>query len=290
MAVRAIKFYRALLIPILFFVMAASASGQAAATNSRIETGQISDKSVAAVLPYQILLPSDYHKSDKRYPVLYLLHGLRGHYSDWLSKTNLARYAEKYSLIIVTPEGNNSWYTNSVSDPKQKYEDYIIKDLIPEIDGRYRTIADRHGRAIAGLSMGGYGAIKLGLKFRSLFAFVGSLSGALKAARWTEQDLKNFPFVIESLKTVFGSQEDPSRAANDPYELIKGAKSPMPYFYLDCGTSDALLGNAREFTALLAEQKIAYEYRELPGEHNWAYWDKQIQTLLEVLEPILKIE
>lgn len=275
---------------LLVVAVAASTLAQAPASQPRIAAGHINGKAVAAQLPYQVLLPIDYYKSEKRYPVLYLLHGLRDHYTAWLSKTNLADFAEKYELIIVTPEGNDGWYSNNVSDANQKYEDYVIKELIPEIDSRFRTIADRHGRAIAGLSMGGYGALKLGIKYGSRFAFAGSLSGALKATQWKQDDLKRFPTLYDELKKIFGEENNPSRAENDPYELIKNAKGALPYFYIDCGTSDFLISNSREFVALLAEKKFPYEYRELPGEHNWAYWNKQIKALLQVLEPVLQVK
>jgi len=282
------RFRRTVLAQLLIVAAAVAAAAQSPVSQPRIVLGEINGKSVAAQLPYKVLLPVDYYKSERRYPVLYLLHGLRGHYTDWLSKTNLAEYAEKYELIIVTPEGNDAWYSNSVVDANQKYEDYIIKELIPEIDSHFRTISDRHGRAIAGLSMGGYGALKLGIKYGSLFAFTGSLSGALRATQWGPDDLKGFPNLYDSLKKIFGEPGDPSRAANDPYELIKNAKGTLPYFYLDCGTSDILVSNSRDFVALLVANKIPYEYRELPGEHNWAYWDKQIKALLQVLEPVLQ--
>ena len=147
--------------------------------NGRVETVRFQSKLVGTVLPYNVILPADYDKSrTTRYPVLYLLHGLMGHYPDWVSRSNVADYAARYRLIVVMPEGNDSWYTNSVTVATDKYETYILDELIPDVQQRYRTIAARYGRAIAGLSMGGYGAIKFGLKSPQTFVFAASMSGA----------------------------------------------------------------------------------------------------------------
>src|SRR5207248_10367596 len=105
----------------------------------------------------------------RRYPVIYLLHGFGGHYNNWTDKTKVAQYAKQYGFLIVTPEGADGWYTDSVSAPNDRYESYIIQELIPEIDKTYRTLADRDHRAVAGLSMGGYGSVKFGLKYPDRF-------------------------------------------------------------------------------------------------------------------------
>lgn len=154
--------------------------------NARVETVRLQSKLVNATLPYNVILPPDYDTARAtRYPVLYLLHGLAGHYSDWLSKTNVADYAAEYRIIVVTPEGNDSWYSDSATD---KYESYILQELLPDVQQRYRTIEARYGRAIAGLSMGGYGAIKFGLKSPQTFVFAASMSGAFGATRWADKD------------------------------------------------------------------------------------------------------
>ncbi|MGB7207744.1 MAG: alpha/beta hydrolase-fold protein [Pyrinomonadaceae bacterium] len=127
--------------------------------------GKLASKLMAREMPYRVVLPEGYSKnSTDRFPVVFLLHGLTGHYNNWTDRTKLTSYAQKHRFIIVTPEGNDGWYTDSVSTPNDKYESYIIQELIPEIDKSYRTLADRKNRAIAGLSMGGYGGLKFGLK------------------------------------------------------------------------------------------------------------------------------
>ena len=263
----------------------ATASGSV--PSASVETIQFQSKLTNATLPYNVILPPDYRGSRAtRYPVLYLLHGFGGHYSDWVTRTNVADYAAQYRMIVVMPEGNNGWYTDSAGVASDKYESYILKELIPDVQKRYRTIEARYGRAVAGLSMGGYGALKFGLKTPETFAFVGSLSGALSAPAWTEDDLKNLKAIRDSVFSVFGSVGSETRKANDIYEMTRGLSAArvaaLPYIYLDCGTEDFLIGLNQQFAALLREKKIPHEYRELPGDHNWAYWDQQVQEVLKI--------
>src|SRR6266699_6773087 len=113
---------------------------------------------------YRVIIPRDY-ATGGRVPVIYLLHGLYGDYQNWDTRTGLENYVQNFHLLIVMPDADDSWYTNSATIPADKFEDYIATDLISEIDEKYRTIGERHARAIAGLSMGGYGAVKLGMKY-----------------------------------------------------------------------------------------------------------------------------
>ena len=104
------------------------------AANGRVETVRLQSKLVNKTLPYNVILPPDYHTSRaSRYPVLYLLHGLTGHYSDWLTKTNIADYAAEYRIIVVMPEGNDGWYTDSSIVATDKYESYILQELLPDV-------------------------------------------------------------------------------------------------------------------------------------------------------------
>src|ERR1043165_7140794 len=166
-------FFKLLLPVAVIAVAVATADAQRAS----IETVQLQSKLINATLPYDVILPPGYRASTTtRYPVLYLLHGWGGHYTDWLTRTNVADYAAQYRMIVGMPEIND------------KYESYILKELMPDADKRYRTIQSRYGRAIAGLSMGGYGAIKYGLKNPATFVFAGSISGAFGVTRYTNKE------------------------------------------------------------------------------------------------------
>jgi putative tributyrin esterase len=279
----------------LFSYPLATESGSVpGASVTSVETVQFQSKLTNATLPYNVILPPDYRVSSAtRYPVLYLLHGFGGHYSDWVTHTNVADYAAQYRMIVVMAEGNNGWYTDSAGVATDKYESYILKELIPDVQRRYRTIEARYGRAVAGLSMGGYGALKFGLKSPETFVFVGSLSGALAAATWTEDDLKNLKSIRDSVFGVFGPVASETRKANDIYEIARGLSAArvagLPYFYLDCGTEDFLVTLNQHFAALLREKKIPHEYRELPGDHNWAYWDQQVPEVLRIAVQKLRL-
>ena len=291
---------RALFLLFLFFALTAplqetaasfpTQNVQASATQNRpVQTIQFESKLVGKALPYNVVLPVDYDlpaAASTRYPVLYLLHGLFGHYDNWTTKTKVADYASQYSLIIITPEGNDGWYTDSATVAADKYETYVIEELIPDVQHRYRTIEAREGRAVAGLSMGGYGALKFGVKYPAKFSFVASMSGAFGAASWTESDLRGLAAIWRTLSPVFGPADSPARPANDRYKLYRKLSAErvaaLPYVYLDCGTEDQLLPGNRAFVDILLNKKIPHEYRQLPGTHAWTYWDAQVQEVLRI--------
>lgn len=240
-------------------------------------------------MPYRVIFPNGYdakEKANERYPVIYLLHGLGGHFDNWTDKTKLAEYAAPYNFIIVTPEGGDGWYTDSASLPNDRYETYIADELIPEIDKKFRTFADRNSRAIAGLSMGGYGAFKFALKYPEKFVLAGSFSGVHNAASLNEKNTS--AWIIKSIDSVFGNETSETRKANDIFRIIReipAEKSKeLPFFYFDCGTEDIFAPNNRDFMNLLVEKKIRHEYRQLPGGHTWVYWDAQVREFLRLSE------
>ena len=106
----------------------------------RVQDGAFHSAALDREMKYRILLPCGYQSGSGRFPVLYLLHGLYGDYLNWDTRTNLERCAQRYELIVVMPDAGDSWYTNSATDPKDKFEDYIAKDLVAEIDGKFRTL------------------------------------------------------------------------------------------------------------------------------------------------------
>jgi S-formylglutathione hydrolase FrmB len=250
-----------------------------------------SSKLMAREMSYRVILPSDYKNSNEttRYSTIYLLHGLTGNYANWTDKTKLTEYAAKNKFIIVTPDGANGWYADSVSASNDKYESYIIKELIPEIDKQFRTVAERRGRVIAGLSMGGYGAIKFGLKYPEMFSLAGSFSGALGATNFTEKNAGN---IGKGIDAIFGPEAGEMRKANDIFAIIRDSSAEkikaMPYIYQSCGTEDFLIQNNRDFLALLNEKKVPHEYRELPGGHTWTFWDDQVREFLTVADRMIK--
>ncbi len=132
--------------------------------------------------------------------------------------------------------------------------------------------------------MGGFGSLKFGLKYPDKFVLAGSFSGALGAAQITE---KQFPGAIgKTIEGIFGPADSETRKSNDIFSIIRDLSpekmKAIPFIYLDCGTEDFLFQNNREFVNLLIEKKVPHEYRQLPGVHDWKYWDKQVQEFLRI--------
>lgn len=275
-------------LAVLFLLLLVPASGYAQ-RDPPVQQLELKSALLGRSINYRVLFPVNYYSADKeqkRFPVIYLLHGLTGESANWIDKTRIALYAMHYDIFVVMVEGGNGWYTDSATVPADKYESYILQELIPDVEKRFRVSKERDGRAVAGLSMGGYGALKFGFKHPDLFAFVASMSGAFGAANWTEADLKNHESIKKSLLQTFGPRGSSTRADNDLFKLARQVSTEtvksLPFVYLDCGTEDILFQDNRAFVGLLLEKKIAHEYRELPGSHDWQYWDRQIQEILKL--------
>jgi putative tributyrin esterase len=252
-----------------------------------VESIRLESKLLGKAIDYSILYPVNYRRAgneEKKFPVVYLLHGLTGHHTNWVERTRIALYATRHDLFLVMVEGEDGWYTDSATVSTDKFESYIFQELMPDVEKRFRVSSERGGRGIAGLSMGGYGALKFAFKFPSHFALAASMSGALGAATWTDSELKNLEFIRQSLLKTFGPTGSSARAANDLLKLTRevsadGIKS-LAMIYLDCGTEDILFPGNRSYADLLLERKIPHEFRQLPGNHGWQYWDQQVQAIL----------
>jgi putative tributyrin esterase len=246
----------------------------------------VNSAALGRTMKYRVLLPHGYADSEERYRTLYLLHGLTGDYMDWSTRTDLARAARALPLVIVMPEGENAWYTNA-ANKGPRFEDYIADDLVNDVESKYRVIRSRYGRAIAGLSMGGYGALKIALTHPGTYAAAGGFSSALGVTdpKFDDQ-LTSFK---DQLYRIYGPAGSETRVANDIL-LIAGKAKPdgTPSLYLDCGTSDGLLDENRELVAILQKRGIAYEYHELPGAHTWDYWNRRVDVFLPWLMKVFR--
>jgi S-formylglutathione hydrolase FrmB len=268
-----------------------------------VKTVSFEAPSVGRTLKYNVALPKSYEaEPERRYPVLYLLHGFTSDYTAW-AFLGAGRAAAPYDLIVVMVDAGNSWYVNwgkSEGDAKNAWEDYLVKDLIGHVDATYRTVARREGRAINGLSMGGYGAMTVGLRHPELFASVGSHSGAIGFARSLAERMRrgesldrpgreprDIPNPLIGVPD-FDSQAErtpkgelfatPEQAdEHDPFTLVaKLAPEALPHLYFDCGTEDFLYNSNREFARLLLEKKIPFTFAQSPGGHTPAYWTREI--------------
>ena len=274
------------LLLILFLTLVSipdAARGQTDGTRTLLREESFESAALGRSMKYRVLVPQGYDASLRRYPVLYLLHGLTGDYKDWTTRTNLAEYTRTLPLIVVMPDAENQWYTNA-TDGAAKFEDYILIDLAADVATKYRTVNSRYGRAIAGLSMGGYGALKIALKRPAQFALAGSFSGAFGVSRPGELEKLLGPVEAERIGKIFGPAGSDTRMQNDVFALALAAKpGAAPYVYMDCGTSDTLIQSSRDVAAALHKAGAAYEYHEVAGGHSWDYWDRRIREFLPVL-------
>ncbi len=230
---------------------------------------------------YRVYLPANPIPGQKL-PVVYLLHGGGEDYRDWSNESNAAQYAAK-GFLLVMPDGDESYWMNEVGASREKYEDFVTKDLIADVQNRFPARTDRGGRAIVGLSMGGFAVIDYALVHPDLFAFAGALSPAI--------DVPFRPFNIRRIgqgmkfRRIFGPVGNRERAARNPFELLQFATpSAAPYLYITAGENEPLLGPIRRFVARLKQRGFAYEFHTKPGGHDWGEWNSQIPGCFASLE------
>lgn len=253
--------------------------------NVRLQDVTFHSDSLQRDMPYRVILPASL-SSNAKLPVLYLLHGGGGGYRDWSNYSDVAQFAE-HGFILVMPEGNSSYYVNAVERPKDRYEDYITKDLITDVESRLPAAPGSANRAIAGISMGGFGAVTLALKHPDLYAFAGGISSAL--------DVPSRPFSIKRMgqyrghAQIFGPWGSETRRANDPY-VLAGSIDPDrgPYLYLTCGEQEGLLPANKRFAAILQKRGFQYEFHPGPGGHDWNQWNGRLSGLLASLMAHIK--
>lgn len=231
-------------------------------------------------MQYRAVLPANIAPGQK-FPVLYLLHGGGGGFRDWSNYSDIASYAG-HGLVLIMPEGHSSYYTNSADRPKDRYEDYIVHNLIADVEQRFPVLSGRANRAIAGVSMGGFGAVVLGLKHPELFVFAAGLSSAL--------DVPSRPFSIKRFnqwrdhRAIFGPWESQRRRESDPYLLVRSVDpATAPYFFLTCGEQEGLLAANRKFASLLQARHFRHEFHTRLGGHDWNQWNQRIPDLMASL-------
>ena len=254
-----------LFLVLLFF------SAQAA----HVDTIQVFSPSMNKNIKTCVIVPDNYKKSKKKFPVVYLLHGYSGNYATWVkSFKEVSQQVDRYGFIAIGVDGNySSWYFNSPIDPTFKYETYIIDELVPFIDKKYKTIARREGRAISGLSMGGHGSLYLSLKHQDVFGAAGSMSGGVDIRPFSEKwDIKNRLGAI----TDFPENWEKNTVVN----LIELNQNNNLKLIIDCGVDDFFIDVNRELHQKMLALKIDHDYIERPGKHNIDYWENSLKFQL----------
>jgi enterochelin esterase-like enzyme len=245
-------------------------------------------------MKYNVYLPNGYQKSQKRYPVLYLLHGYSGNETDWVKIGKADSMANKLmetkaipEMIIVMPDGRNDYYLNTF-DGRFKYEDYFIKELVPFVDSTFRTKTERASRALAGLSMGGYGAALYGLKHPEMFSVGVGLSSAI---RTDEAMIALSDSLFDSrFEGKLGLKLRGQGKVNDYYqknsvlklmEMMPESTLKATRWYFDCGDDDYLIEGSCALHVLMNKRRIAHEFRVRDGAHDWTYWRTALPDVLK---------
>jgi S-formylglutathione hydrolase FrmB len=271
-------------LPILVF-------GQA-----KTDTIEVYSPAMKKTLKAAVTTPSSYQSGNQDYPVVYLLHGGSGAFSDWHQKVTepglVGRMAESYDLIIVTPGvGPASYYYDSPILDSVRYETYMVAELIPQIDKSYRTHDRKESRAITGLSMGGHGAITLSAKHPELFVAAGSMSGVMNidTRMWkVPEDYKKLR--QEGQKAMLGPNLNYDGPAFNSYTavgLTDQIKTNGLALIIDCGVEDFLIDTNRQLHQLLLENGTPHEYIERPGAHAWQYWTEALPVHLLFIDKYL---
>lgn len=258
-----------------------------------VESLEVESEHLGESVPYSIYFPPGYLDSNRRYPVLYLLHGFSDDEIGWVqfgraAETADRSYAENESvpMIIVMPDAGVSWYINNY-DGSLRYEDFFVEELIPHVDDTYRTRPEREFRAIGGLSMGGYGSLVLALNNPTLFSSVVPLSAGI----FTDEQIVSMPqerwdYLLgtpfregfegeERLTTHYREHSVLDRVREMPEEQLASLR-----FWIDCGDDDFLIqGNMALYEALL-ERNVEADFRVREGAHTWSYWRNGLPDLL----------
>lgn len=233
---------------------------------AKVDTVETYSPSMKKPIKAVVILPDSY-TAEKEFPALYILHGYSGNYSGYIkSFPQLADYADQYKMIIVCPDGNyGSWYMDSPADKDWKYETYISNELIKWMDTNYKTIKDRSGRGITGLSMGGHGAFYLAFRHQDVFGAAGSMSGGV--------DIRPFPKNWDISKRLGTYAEFPERW--EQHTVINQVHLLTPNslaLIFDCGTEDFFYDVNQKLHEKLLYYNIPHDYIVRPGAHNWKYW------------------
>lgn len=299
-----------------------------AAANGRIVDVTFHSAALGVKKHVKVYLPASYDASDtRRYPVFYYLHGLTGDETNWITYGKLDETADRLGLdaIVVMPDGDDSFYADAVTqadhaacmkdgtgllDPTRskartcvkdrKYETYIVKDLVDWVDANYRTIATREGRGIAGLSMGGFGALSLAMRNPDRFVAAASHSGVVSLlydgpVPYERGKVKLVQDVSKAwggklgpignwVRSIFGNDLARWRE-HDPAILVSRLGPNAPRLYLDCGDDDelALHNHAMYLHELLEARKIDHEFWIGRGRHDFKLWAARLPNSLQFL-------
>ncbi len=240
-----------------------------------VDTVSIYSNKMRKAIPCVVIKPAQYNSDKLKYPVVYLLHGYAGNYSNWIKKVpELTEYATTMQLLIVCPDGGfGSWYLDSPIDTTYQYQTFVSKELPNYIDAHYSTKANANSRALTGLSMGGHGGIYVGLQYPHTFGAIGSMSGALDITYIKNRFDVNKRLGDSTLNAI-------NFTTHSNFAMIDTLKPTNQAIIIDCGTDDFVLPFNEVIHQKLLKRKIAHDYILRPGNHNWEYWRNAVSFQL----------
>ncbi len=255
----------------LFFLLLAISQLRAATVDTVSVYSNAMHKSFNCV----VISPGNNKTAAVAYPVVYLLHGYSGNYSNWIMKVpELKTYADEYKIRIVCPDGHySSWYFDSPVDSSMRYETYISKEVPQFIEKKYACINNRNARAITGLSMGGHGGLFLGFRHADTFGACGSMSGGV--------DLNSSRNRFDVIKRIGDTITYASNWKNySVINVIEKYPKDSLAIIIDCGTEDFFYSINHALHEKMLKLHIPHDYIERPGKHDWYYWSNAVQYQL----------
>jgi len=246
-----------------------------------VDTVDTYSSSMKKTIKAVVITPDNYANA-KALPVVYLLNGYSGNYRSWIvGAKDIETAVDLYQIIIVCPDGNNSWYWDSPVDPNYKYETYVSTELVNWIDSKYKTIKDKKGRGITGLSMGGHGGLYIAIKHPDVFGAGGSMSGGV--------DIRPFPNNWDMSLRLGKYDEHPDNWEKyTVINLLHLIKPNSLALIIDCGTEDFFFKVNETLHQQMLYRNIAHDYITRPGAHNWNYWVNAVQYQLLFMSNFFK--
>lgn len=249
-------------------------------------------KCLLRTVDVDVILPADNLNMDTLtyenhvpFPTLYLLHGIFGDQNDWLHGTRIQRWANEHHLCVIMPSGENMFYVDNEYN-HNLYSQFIGEELVEITRQMFPLSVKKEETFIAGLSMGGYGAIVNGLKYCQTFGYVAGLSSALMIDDWVncQPPLIQVPDAKKYYESIFGDLTKLKGSDKDYYALVNHHDiKDLPHMYMCVGTEDFLLKNNRDYRDFLLEKGVDLTYEEGPGGHEWNFWDRYILKILHWL-------
>lgn len=235
---------------------------------AQVDTVEVYSESMGKKIKTVVIRPDNHSTA---IPTLYLLHGYSGNYANWVDKVPYIKtLVDRYNYAVVCPDGGyGSWYWDVEGDRNNQYETFVAKELVAHMEKEYKLCTHKGGRAISGLSMGGHGAMFLGIRHQDIYGAIGSTAGGV--------DFRPFPNNWEIIQRLgsYATHKD----AWDKHvvmEMLHLVQPKSQQFFIDCGTDDFFYTVNKQLHEKMTYLNIPHAFVSMPGKHNWDYWSQSI--------------